>query len=437
MFQLPKETLSSAAMAPIHSSAVSNANSSARKTVETKITSFVTGSECTNPFQVGCWPWKLKWKVKIPYEVAFFTWLLAKEASFIPTSSKVNPALSNMVVAAKLLRTQLASTNPVPRTNRATRVIFTTFLGFVSFAAKQLASLVVSSSVESSVDSYSYSRKVLLKPLPFVLCSRPLSTDLQNSFMNGLSKSGHTQKTFDLLRVMEQGSTNPNEYIYNIVIDALCKDRMLDAAISLFEEMKQKGIPLDIVTYNSLIDGLCKFDGLCKEGKVEDAEEVMRHMIEKGVEPNVVTYNVIIDGYCLRGQMDRARRLFDSMIDKSIEPTIISFNILINGYCKKKKLDEAMHLFRVISRNGPKPNIVTYSTILQGLFEVGRTDFADKFFAEMLSTGLKPNICTNGILLGGYFLNGRVEKALLLFHELERKKEYTDIELYGIVIAVL
>ncbi|PHT24681.1 hypothetical protein CQW23_35634 [Capsicum baccatum] len=125
--------------------------------------------------------------------------------------------------------------------------------------------------------------------------------------------------------------------------------------------MKKKGIPPVIVTYSSLIDGLCKLgqwekvktllsemvnlniypnvltfsiqiDGLCKEGKVEDAEEVMRHMIEKGVEPNIITYNVIMDGYCLRGQVDRARRVFDIMIDKCIEPDIFSYSILINGY---------------------------------------------------------------------------------------------------------
>ncbi|PHT44499.1 hypothetical protein CQW23_13657 [Capsicum baccatum] len=116
---------------------------------------------------------------------------------------------------------------------------------------------------------------------------------------------------------MEQGNTKPDVCIYSIVIDALCKDRNLDAAICILNEMKQKGIPPDIVTYSSLIDGLCKLgqwekvktlfsemvnlniypnvltfsiliDGLCKEGKVEDAEEVMRHMIEKGVEPNAV-----------------------------------------------------------------------------------------------------------------------------------------------------
>lgn len=30
--------------------------------------------------QIDCWPWKLIWKVKIPYKVACFTWLLARKA---------------------------------------------------------------------------------------------------------------------------------------------------------------------------------------------------------------------------------------------------------------------------------------------------------------------------------------------------------------------
>ncbi|KAK4717619.1 hypothetical protein R3W88_015957 [Solanum pinnatisectum] len=59
---------------------------------------------------------------------------------------------------------------------------------------------------------------------------------MYGTIMNGLSKRGHTQKT----------------------LNALCKDGNLDAAINILSEMKQKGIHLDIFTYNSLIDGLCK-----------------------------------------------------------------------------------------------------------------------------------------------------------------------------------
>ncbi|PHT44799.1 hypothetical protein CQW23_13957 [Capsicum baccatum] len=153
----------------------------------------------------------------------------------------------------------------------------------------------------------------------------------------------------ELDQVME---TLPNVFNYNIVVDALCKDENLVAAITLKNEMKQKGIHPDTVTYGSLIDGLCKLgqwekvrtlfsemvnlniypdmhtfniliDGLCKKGKVEDADEVMRHMIEKGVEPDIITYNVIMDGYCLDGQVDRARRVFYVMIDDNAQSTAL------------------------------------------------------------------------------------------------------------------
>ncbi|KAK4339145.1 hypothetical protein RND71_040607 [Anisodus tanguticus] len=137
----------------------------------------------------------------------------------------------------------------------------------------------------------------------------------------------------------------------------------------------------DVLTFNIVIDGLCK------EGKVEDAEEVMKHMAGKGVEPDIITYNTIMDGYCLCGQRDRARRVFDSMIDKNIESDIISYNILINGYCKEKKVDESMQLFCEISHKGSKPNTATYNTILQGLFEVGRIGDVKQIYAEMISWG--------------------------------------------------
>ncbi|XP_055829549.1 putative pentatricopeptide repeat-containing protein At1g12700, mitochondrial [Solanum dulcamara] len=64
--------------------------------------------------------------------------------------------------------------------------------------------------------------------------------------INGLNKSGHTQKTFNLLRLMEQGNTKLNIYIYIIVVDALCKDENLNAAITLLNEMKQRGIPSNV-----------------------------------------------------------------------------------------------------------------------------------------------------------------------------------------------
>ncbi|XP_060199635.1 pentatricopeptide repeat-containing protein At1g62670, mitochondrial-like [Lycium barbarum] len=56
--------------------------------------------------------------------------------------------------------------------------------------------------------------------------------------MNGLCKQGHTQTALSLLRIMEQGGPKPNTIVYSIVVDALCKDKMVGAAFNLFNEMK-------------------------------------------------------------------------------------------------------------------------------------------------------------------------------------------------------
>ncbi|XP_059295663.1 pentatricopeptide repeat-containing protein At1g63130, mitochondrial-like [Lycium ferocissimum] len=153
---------------------------------------------------------------------------------------------------------------------------------------------------------------------------------------------GTSQQTFSLLRLMEQGNTKPQHMHLNIVIDARLQVN-LNPHINSLNEMKQKGIPPDIVIYNSIINGLCKFGQCekvktlfsemenlniypnvgtfpcdrwtCKEGKVEDAEKLIKHMIDKDVEPDLITYNVIMDGYYLHDQLDRARRVFDFMID--------------------------------------------------------------------------------------------------------------------------
>ncbi|WMV31980.1 hypothetical protein MTR67_025365 [Solanum verrucosum] len=217
--------------------------------------------------------------------------------------------------------------------------------------------------------------------------------------MNGLCKRGHTQKTLSLLRLMEQ-----------------------DAAINILNEMKQKDVLPNIVTYNSIIDGLCKLGqwekmDYAKEGKVKDAEEVMKHMVEKGVEPNIITYSALMDGYCLRGQVNRARRIFDSLREKGIETDIFSYNILIKGYCKKKKVDDAMQLFCEISQKGSKPDIVAYNTILQGLFEVGRTGDAKQIYAEMLSAGTKPNIYSHVTLLNIIMLSQKEDGCVAGFLE--------------------
>ncbi|KAM7466417.1 hypothetical protein LguiB_013979 [Lonicera macranthoides] len=139
--------------------------------------------------------------------------------------------------------------------------------------------------------------------------------------MNGLCKSGNTKIAIELLKSMETLNFEADVYCYNMIIDSLCKDRMISDAKNLLVEMNKKGISPVVVTYTSLIHGLemvdrnvspdvhtfnIVVDAFCKEGMVKEAEDVLEVMIKRGEFPTVVTYSALMDGYCLQGRMEEA-----------------------------------------------------------------------------------------------------------------------------------
>jgi pentatricopeptide repeat protein len=89
----------------------------------------------------------------------------------------------------------------------------------------------------------------------------------------------------------------PNVRSYNIIINGLCKIKMVDEAMNLFEEMQSKKITPDTVTCNSLIDGLFKSE------KTSFAPELVYEMHDRGQPANltVCTYNIIINHLCFKG----------------------------------------------------------------------------------------------------------------------------------------
>jgi len=60
--------------------------------------------------------------------------------------------------------------------------------------------------------------------------------------------------------------------------------------------MDDQGIFLTVVTYTTVIDGLCKAQA------VDRAKGVLQQMIHKGVKPDKRTYTCLIHGYCSSGQ---------------------------------------------------------------------------------------------------------------------------------------
>ncbi|CAA0842967.1 Pentatricopeptide repeat-containing protein -mitochondrial [Striga hermonthica] len=99
------------------------------------------------------------------------------------------------------------------------------------------------------------------------ICSLGVSVDeyTMNIAINGLCLSGlfrekRINESQELLRKMVgEGLSELNIVTCGIVVDGLCKDRMIDSALALLKEMPEKDILPNVVTYSSLISGLCNF----------------------------------------------------------------------------------------------------------------------------------------------------------------------------------
>ncbi|KAG8646637.1 hypothetical protein MANES_09G018580v8 [Manihot esculenta] len=200
------------------------------------------------------------------------------------------------------------------------------------------------------------------------------------------------QNTFN---VMIQRGVEPGVITYTSLIDGLCISDQFKEALALLKEMVGRNISPDVFTFNILIDTLCK------KGLVSNAQDIIKIMIQRGVEPTFVTYNSLMDGYCLGNQIDKARKLFDLMVTNEIA-NIFSYNILINGYCLV-------------------PSGVTYSTLIKGMFQAERPQTALELFKNMSSHGQQPDI-------------GNLDEALTLLKEMEESQLKPDLVTYCILI---
>lgn len=177
-----------------------------------------------------------------------------------------------------------------------------------------------------------------------------------------------------------------NLVCYNIVIDSLCKDGLLDKAKGLFKEMSERGICPDVVLYSSIIDGCFR------AGKWEEAKGLFNEMVDQGIWPNTVTFNVLIDALCKEGKATEANVLLELMIQRGEKPDAITYNSLMDGFCLEGRIDNAWELFASMTRKGHECNVVGYNILMNGYYKSGRIEEAMKLYREMIYKGVSQQL---------------------------------------------
>ncbi|PWA61675.1 pentatricopeptide repeat protein [Artemisia annua] len=164
-------------------------------------------------------------------------------------------------------------------------------------------------------------------------------------------------------KLIKDNICGPNVVMYNTMIKGLCKFGHNDIAIQLLRHIDERGCKPDVVTYSTIIDSLCK------DKLIDEAFKLFKEMVfKKGISPNVITYNSLIDGLCKLGRWEEAPKMLQEMLDVGISPNVHTYNILIDAFCKEDKIEEAENLVDIMLERGIVPNIVTYNSLIDGYY---------------------------------------------------------------------
>ncbi|KAI9199978.1 hypothetical protein LWI28_000996 [Acer negundo] len=165
------------------------------------------------------------------------------------------------------------------------------------------------------------------------ITAKGISPDLvmYNALIDGHCVNGNIDSAFSLLKKMDEMKILPDEVTYNTKLQGYCREEKIEEACEPLDQIKRKGIKPDHVSYSTLISG---YD-------MKDAFRVRDEMLSISFNPTLLTYNALIQGLCKNQQGDLAEDLLKEMVIKGITPDNSTYFSLIEEIGKVDKAAES------------------------------------------------------------------------------------------------
>ncbi|KAL9393458.1 hypothetical protein Peur_012743 [Populus x canadensis] len=237
-----------------------------------------------------------------------------------------------------------------------------------------------------------------------------------------LVAAGLTRQAIRAFDDMESFVSEPvNETHFCFLLDTLCKYGYVKVGVEIFNKRKHRFSP-NVKMYTVLIYGWCKI------GRIDMAERFLKEMGERGIEATVVTYNVLLNGICRRASLHPesrfertirlAENLFDEMRERGIEPDVTSFSIVLHVYSRAHKPELTLDKLKLMKEKGICPSVVTYTSVVKCLCSCGRIEDAEELLGEMVRNGVSPTAVTYNCFFKEYMGRKDAESALKLYRKM-------------------
>ncbi|XVF09772.1 hypothetical protein REPUB_Repub07fG0124900 [Reevesia pubescens] len=227
-----------------------------------------------------------------------------------------------------------------------------------------------------------------------------------NALIKGYSQANHFTDALKLFQDMMAAKVVPDEITVASVLSACANLGALDVGQAVHEYICKHGIRADVYVRNSLIDMYCK----C--GVVEKALEVFHNMKEK----DSVSWTSVISGLAVNGFADSAVEYFSQMLKAGVRPTYGCFVGILLACTHAGLVDKGLEYFESMEKvHALTPEMKHYGCVVDLLSRSGYLGRAYQFIKTM---PIHPDVVVWRILLSACKLHGNVVLAEIVTNKL-------------------
>ncbi|KAK3272864.1 hypothetical protein CYMTET_18859 [Cymbomonas tetramitiformis] len=189
-----------------------------------------------------------------------------------------------------------------------------------------------------------------------------------------LQDLGQRGRWSDLMQAFEwvrgEAGCQVNAFHYSAAISGLAKAKKANKALQLLDDMKEQGVPLDVVTYTALMK-TCS-----KSGKAEKVLELFDEMCSAGLEPNTVAYTVLVTAVAETQHWRRALEALAAMRARGLRPSLYCYSAFIRTLGLAGEWQQALDLFQEMKDARIAADATLYNTLISVLEKNGQWDSA-------------------------------------------------------------
>merc|ERR1719191_1653739 len=194
-----------------------------------------------------------------------------------------------------------------------------------------------------------------------------------NTMIDANARTGRMARCDELFKDMQAVGVQPDIITFSTLVKGYCMDGDIDKGFAVLKDMtsRDRHEP-DEILYNSLLDGCAK------QHRVDDALGLIESMAKNNVRPSNFTLSILVK---LLGRARRLNQAFQTVEDMckrfDLQANIHVYTCLLYACFQNRQLPRALKLHdSMITEGGVEPDAKTYAVLARGCVQAGSLDKA-------------------------------------------------------------